>query len=82
MTQLAALKYFRGQLLCPVTQGAALIEAIYLSVGIFAPTVSIRSPVHAASVVGSIIFRTSVILVAGKPLISACRRMMSSSLAR
>ena len=34
------------------------------------------------SVVGSIILRTSVILVAGKPLISACLRMMSSSLAR
>ena len=34
------------------------------------------------SVVGSMIFRTSVILVAGKPLISACRRMTSSSLAR
>jgi hypothetical protein len=34
------------------------------------------------SVVGSIILRISVILVAGKPLISACFRMMSSSLAR
>jgi hypothetical protein len=34
------------------------------------------------SVVGSIILRTSVILVAGKPLISACLRIMSSSLAR
>src|SRR5262249_60479394 len=34
------------------------------------------------SVVGSIVLRTSVILVAGKPLISACLRMMSSSLAR
>src|SRR5262245_24160111 len=37
---------------------------------------------HAASVVGSIIFLTSVILVAGKPLTSACLRMMASSLAR
>ena len=36
----------------------------------------------AFSVVGSIILRTSVILVAGKPLISACLRMMASSLAR
>ena len=35
-----------------------------------------------AAVVGSIIFFTSVILVAGKPLISACLRMMASSLAR
>ena len=35
-----------------------------------------------ASVVGSIIFFTSVIFVAGKPLISACLRMMASSLAR
>ena len=34
------------------------------------------------SVVGSIILRISVILVAGKPLISACFLMMSSSLAR
>jgi hypothetical protein len=36
----------------------------------------------AFSVVGSIILRTSVILVAGKPLISACLRMMASSFAR
>jgi len=36
----------------------------------------------ACSVVGSIILRTSVILVAGKPLISARFLMMSSSLAR
>ncbi len=36
----------------------------------------------ACSVVGSIILRTSVILVAGKPLISACLRMMASSFAR
>jgi hypothetical protein len=35
-----------------------------------------------AAVVGSIIFLTSVILVAGKPLISACLRMTASSLAR
>jgi hypothetical protein len=35
-----------------------------------------------ASVVGSIIFFTSVIFVAGKPLISACLRMMASSRAR
>jgi hypothetical protein len=34
------------------------------------------------AVVGSIIFRTSVILVAGKPLIAACSRMIHSSLAR
>jgi hypothetical protein len=34
------------------------------------------------SVVGSIILRTSVILLAGKPLIFACLRMISSSLAR
>ena len=32
--------------------------------------------------VGSIIFDTSVILVAGKPLISACLRITASSLAR
>jgi hypothetical protein len=38
--------------------------------------------IHAAAVVGSIIFLTSVIFVAGKPLISACFRMMASSLAR
>src|SRR5262249_15343646 len=38
--------------------------------------------VHAASVVGSIIFLPSVILVAGKPLSSAGLRMMASSLAR
>jgi hypothetical protein len=37
---------------------------------------------HEAAVVGSIIFFTSVILVAGKPLISACLRMIDSSLAR
>ena len=37
---------------------------------------------QAAAVVGSIIFFTSVILVAGKPLISACLRMIASSLAR
>ena len=37
---------------------------------------------HAAAVVGSIIFFTSVIFVAGKPLTSACLRMMASSLAR
>jgi hypothetical protein len=37
---------------------------------------------HEAAVVGSIIFFTSVILVAGKPLISACLRMIASSLAR
>lgn len=36
----------------------------------------------AFSVVGSIIFRTRVMLVAGKPLISACLRIVSSSLAR
>lgn len=36
----------------------------------------------ALSVVGSIILRTSVIFVAGKPLISACFRMMPLSLAR
>src|ERR1700732_2324412 len=36
----------------------------------------------AFSVVGSIILRTSVILVAGKPLISACLRMIASSWAR
>ncbi len=34
------------------------------------------------SVVGSIILPISVILVAGKPLMSACFLMMSSSLAR
>ena len=34
------------------------------------------------SVVGSIMRRTGVIVVAGKPLISACRRIASSSLAR
>src|SRR5262249_29979020 len=39
-------------------------------------------PTHPAAVVGSIILRTSVIFVAGKPLISACLRMMASSLAR
>jgi hypothetical protein len=33
-------------------------------------------------VVGSIIVFTAVILVAGKPLISACLRMIASSLAR
>jgi hypothetical protein len=38
--------------------------------------------IHVAAVVGSIIFLTSVIFVAGKPLISACFRMMASSLAR
>jgi hypothetical protein len=38
--------------------------------------------IHGAAVVGSIIFLTSVIFVAGKPLISACFRMMASSLAR
>ena len=38
--------------------------------------------IHEAAVVGSIIFLTSVIFVAGKPLISACFRMMASSLAR
>ena len=36
----------------------------------------------ACSVVGSIILRTSVILVAGKPLTSACFFMIASSLAR
>jgi hypothetical protein len=41
-----------------------------------------NSKVHEAAVVGSIIFFTSVIFVAGKPLISACLRMMASSLAR
>src|SRR5712671_4156226 len=35
-----------------------------------------------AAVVGSIIFFTSVIFVAGKPLISACLRMIASSFAR
>jgi hypothetical protein len=38
--------------------------------------------IYVAAVVGSIIFLTSVIFVAGKPLISACFRMMASSLAR
>jgi hypothetical protein len=38
--------------------------------------------IHEAAVVGSIIFLTSVIFVAGKRLISACFRMMASSLAR
>jgi len=33
-------------------------------------------------VVGSIIVFTAVILLAGKPLISACLRMIASSLAR
>ena len=33
---------------------------------------------HAAAVVGSIIFFTSVIFVAGKPLTSACLRMMGA----
>lgn len=37
---------------------------------------------HPAAVVGSIIFLTSVIFVAGKPLISACLRMIASSFAR
>jgi hypothetical protein len=37
---------------------------------------------YVAAVVGSIIFFTSVILVAGNPLISACLRMIPSSLAR
>jgi hypothetical protein len=41
-----------------------------------------RGTIHEAAVVGSIIFLTSVIFVAGKPLISACFRMMASSLAR
>jgi len=41
-----------------------------------------RREFHAAAVVGSIIFFTSVIFVAGKPLTSACLRMMASSLAR
>jgi hypothetical protein len=41
-----------------------------------------QRPIHEAAVVGSIIFLTSVIFVAGKPLISACFRMMASSLAR
>ena len=36
----------------------------------------------ARSVVGSIVLATSVILVAGKPLISACLRMIASSWAR
>src|ERR1700752_909084 len=35
-----------------------------------------------ASVVGSISLRTSVILVAGNPLISGCLRIMASSFAR
>ena len=37
---------------------------------------------YAVAVVGSIIFLTSVTFVAGKPLISACLRIMASSLAR
>jgi hypothetical protein len=43
-----------------------------------------RSPpgIQATAVVGSIIVFTAVILVAGKPLISACLRMIASSLAR
>ena len=51
--------------------------------GLDKPTASLL-PLSAliGTVVGSIIFRTSVTLVAGKPLISACLRMMSSSLAR
>ena len=37
---------------------------------------------HEASVVGSIIFFTAVIFVAGNPLIAACSRIIASSLAR
>ena len=40
------------------------------------------TPAHPCSVVGSIILRTSVILVAGKPLCFACSLMISSSFAR
>jgi hypothetical protein len=43
---------------------------------------SVESIYAVCSVVGSIIFRTSVTLLAGNPLISACFRMISSSLAR
>jgi len=42
----------------------------------------LRPAYSARSVVGSIILRTSVIFVAGKPLISACLWMSASSLAR
>src|SRR6516164_138758 len=45
-------------------------------------TVSRPPKVQAAAVVGSIIFFIAVILVAGKPLISACLRMIASSFAR
>ena len=41
-----------------------------------------RAAQSGALVVGSIIFLTGVSLVAGKPLISACLRMIASSLAR
>jgi hypothetical protein len=49
------------------------------------PTIDHALPIwedHDAAVVGSIILLTSVIFVAGKPLISACLRMIASSLAR
>jgi hypothetical protein len=42
----------------------------------------VRHTAHEAAVVGSIIFLTSVIFVAGKPLISACLRIIVSSFAR
>jgi hypothetical protein len=45
-------------------------------------SVAKSSGAHDDAVVGSIIFFTSVIFVAGKPLISACLWMMASSLAR
>ena len=41
-----------------------------------------RDDIYEAAVVGSIIFFTSVIFVAGKPLISACLLIMASSFAR
>ena len=46
------------------------------------PETTRSSKFHEAAVVGSIVFFTSVIFVAGKPLISACLRIMASSLAR
>ena len=46
-----------------------------------AQTHSERVVRQSLALVGSIILRTSVIFVAGKPLISACLLMMASSLA-
>ena len=60
----------------------AIVIGVQQRMALFA---AMRTPTYGDypfAVVGSIVLRISVIFVAGKPLISACLRMMPSSLAR